>query len=278
MGCGLYAGWCSVASAGGGTLPFLSGSVNRIKAIYKPVTIGWGLDAKNRSPYNYAIGSDYVEANFTCEIFANAYASIGALIKAGVNGTQINVSLASGGGSGVTIPGNGSAYVSSFTLNGNNSRISTVTFNLISTDATTGGGGGATLDFESAGLSEDSNPVSWYNTSFVMGGVASDMVMEWSVTFNNNPQMINVLNGQSEPIAIRLGTSSFTGSVTYLTTSMNKIDDGKTLTIDCGAATLTCPWLVITNDSQPASNPNQVVTRNLSFEGFGSNGNKILSA
>ena len=276
MACSGYIGWQGAASAGG-TLPFISGDIRRVTQLFKPNIIGWSNNPAFRSPYNYAKASSYVEGSFTCEIFGGSYSSIGSLISACVNGTEVNLSLSSGGGSGISIPGDGICYVSSMTLNGSNGGISKVTFNILATDADDGGAGSASLDYESEGITEDNNPIPYYNTSFVMTGVDSDMVMEWSLTFSNNPRMINVLNGESRPITIRLGTTSLTGTVSYLTSSVSAIEDGGTLTVDCGPRTLTCPWIVVTGDSKPSNGQNQIVTRTLSFEGFGSDGQKVLS-
>jgi hypothetical protein len=246
--------------------------------VFKPNIIGWSLNAAHRSPYNYAIGSEYVEGSFTCEIFNGSYSSIGSLISACVNGTEVELSLSSGGGSSISVPGEGVCYVSSMTLNGSNGGIAKATFNILATDSDTGGAVGASLDYESVGTTEDNNPIPYYNTSFVMTDVDSDMVTEWSLTFSNNPKMINVLNGDSRPIAIRLGTTSLTGTVNYLTSSVSPIENGGTLSVDCGPRTLTCPHIVIVSDSKPSAGASQLVTRCLSFEGFGSDGQKVLSA
>lgn len=279
MACSGLVGWKGAASTNGGTLPFVNGNLYRCSNLFKPTLIGYG-NAAQRSPYNYVKAQEYVEGSFTCELFGAGYASIGSLISACVNGTSVSLSFASGGGDSISVPGEGLCYISNMTLNGNNKGISKVTFSIIATDEDSGGGDSATLFYETPGVTEDQNPVPWYFTSFSLSGAGdsiSDSVIEWSLTFSNNPELIFALNGSPNPVTIRLGTTSLNGTVSYLTDDNAKLTDGGSLTIDCGPRTLTCPYIVITNDSKPSNSANDIVVRTLTFEGFGSEGNKVLS-
>lgn len=284
MSCNSSVAWKGILKVNGNSLPFLSGDISNVTEVFQPQLIGWSNDAADRSPYNYALSKKYVQGTISSEVFSSGpYAtSFTDLVKAAVKGTQVQLDFSPSGGTSFSLPDVGKCYVSSMELHGNNQGLVTGSFGIISSDADIDSGGTSSLQDEPVQDTDDSNPVPWYYSSFHISSSSSisNNITEWSISMNNNPDMIFGLDGDTgvAPVDIRLGTFGITGSFNYYNSSGSypELVNGTTGTLDIGPITLKFPYLVFNNGGVPNQGGDSLVVAVVSFIGFGDSDNPAI--
>ncbi len=277
-----YAGSLKVNSA---SLPYLNCAVNRIMQVNKPVLIGWGIDSKYRSPYNYNIAQSFIKGQFSTEVFNSGSqgTAFTNLVRAAIEGTEVDIDFSPGGGSGISVPKDGKCYIDSMTVQGSSAGIITASFSFCAADAESNSSGSSSNSFESAGLTDDRNPVPWYYANISMQSSGDDSqinnsAVSFSVTLANPADIIFALNGLTTPVDIRLGTMQVAGSIGYFSSDadFNDLENGANLSIDVGPVNIKMPHLVFTNTGETNSGRNDPIVRNISFESFGFESQKAI--
>jgi hypothetical protein len=295
------ANWKGFLKVGGYTLPYNSCSVNVLSEFINGQPISAPISAYARSLKTYSVGKKHVESSIQFDVFAtggygNACQSLlkGVLSNCGTisgEGGTGSLIFCPSGGSNFTVPGpSGKAVVSSLTIKGNNKGLVQASVNLLATSVGDGTGGSADLQFETAGLVEDSSPLPWYNSSFAVSGAGDDSLMsnyliDWELTINNNAELIygfcnsDDLSDITLARDIRLGLLDVEGSFKYYSPTgiyTPELRNGASIIIDLVFFTFTMPHVVFRNDGIPSSSGDALVVRNVQYKAYASEGSAAI--
>ena len=285
-------------------LPYLSADIQKVTELYISKAIHGGGNANTNpvfnSEINFAIGRLMVEGTVSVEVFggtgnyATAFTNIlnraiptATDMSTVCNGFDSNCQLifSPGGGSEVVLPASSPSttkcLVNSLELRGNPGGNVQASFKLISAGAdynnsNTNKPAASDLAFETAGTTDDSNPVPYYASNFTVTGSGetglSARITDWNLTVNNNCTPIFVFNGTNYAVDIILGMREVTGSFSYYSdtgTFVETLTHGATCTITFGSTTLNMPFLAFErNPSPPSPGPNAPTIRTINFRGM----------
>lgn len=295
MSCSGSIGWRGYAKVSGNTLPFTRAQVQTKREII--ISDPLMVDSKGsnfRFDHNYTLGKELTEANISTEVYSSGgyKAAFLALLNLAI-GTSKGCNRLTGGGSSsleispnggtlITLPGSsGKALVTGFSIRGNAGGIIDANFNVVSTSNSTGAASStADLQFETAGTTEDSNPVPYYATSVVVGGSGQDSIVnanitDWNINVSSDATPIYGFCDNSSsrvPVNLRAGRIRVQGSFTYYAPAglyVSTLADGASVAIDVVATTLTMPNVVF--ESAPITNngANSPVFRTVNFRALG---------
>lgn len=295
-----YLGYLKVCS---GILPYLNADLTRIVEIIPSNSIhGGGVGNTNpvfRSQHNFSIGRRTTEGSVTVEVFggsgnyATAFSNFlqRAIPTASDQSTVCNgfdssckLIFSPGGGYEISLPGTGAAQgkalISQFDLRGNPGGNVEATARIVSAGddyngASANAPAASALAFETAGASDDSNPVPYYASNFTVTGSGesnlADRIMDWSISVNNNANPIFTFNGESFAQDILLGMQEVTGTFSYYAADgvfVEQLTHGATLTITFGSITINCPFIAFGPSPIPSPGPNAPTVRNVQFRAF----------
>lgn len=190
-----------------------------------------------------------------------------------------------GGGSEIVMPstsaGTPRALIASMELRGNNGGVAQSTFRIISSGAdynstNANKPSAAALQFETAGSTDDSNPVPYWATNFSVtgsgeSGTLADQIMDWSISVNNNVTPIFTFNGEQFAQSAILGMMQVSGSFSYYSPSgtfVENLTNGAVITITVGSTTITVPFVGWGRCPIPGGSANSPVVRNCEWMGF----------
>jgi len=226
MACTGGVGWTGYIKVGSYVLPFLNADLVKVVEINPSESvIGGGYTNLIASPsnpvwrdyINFAIGKETVEGSIATEVFGGSgnYAlAFKEMLRRTIgndsdNGNDMSyvcdgfsdstqLLFSPAGGSEIVLPETGKkALITEMSINGNNGGNVGATFRILSAGAswntppsvstpTTGD-----LSFETAGLTDDSNPIPWYASNFTLSASAgetfdvTDYIMDYSISISN---------------------------------------------------------------------------------------------
>jgi hypothetical protein len=289
--------WQGFVKIGSNTLPYTSADIAEKRNVIASENLYGGSNSLYRSYKNISSTKSIVEGSLACEIFATGgYASaLNSLISAAIDSDVCDgfdgdsaILFSPAGGSAIKVPGtDGKCVVNSMSLRGNNGGISSASFNIISTNYEWLSDGTASLQFETAGSTNDENPAPWYETSFSVAGtddssLINTLLSEWEITVNNNFVPTYTLCGIDEdngPTFLRPGKMDVIGSFSYFSPTgvfADSLTNGASFVLDIGVRTLRSPYMFFLTAPTPVSSSNQIVVRNVSFRCFSDGSNPSL--
>ncbi len=308
MACSGSSGYMGYLRACGAVLPYLSADLTKVTEILMSESIHGGgvgnVDPVFNSEINFSIGRVIAEGSVTAEVFggsgnyATAFrnmleraiptATSMADVCDGFN-TGCKLVFSPGGGSEISLPGTvgatAKALISSMELRGNPGGNVQSTFSIVSAGAdysvvATAAPVVSDLAFESAGLSDDSNPVPYYASDFTVTGSGesslSDRIMDWNITVNNNPTPIYTFNGTNTAIDIILGMRQVSGTFSYYAPDgqfVENLTHGATCTITFGSTTIHLPFMVFDRSPIPSPGANAPCVRQVNFRSVAAGAN-----
>jgi hypothetical protein len=286
-------------------MPYLSADLTKKTAILESQGIHGGGQAGTsqvfRSTTNAAIGQSITNGSVTTEVYggsgayANAFkdllnrsiGSAGSSDSSDIcNGyyTAQPLIFCPGGLYEIVTPStgssNGKAVVASLDLRGNPGDVVQSTFNIISAGAdvnnlNTNAPTTSNLAFETAGLTDDSNPVPYYASNFTVTGSGesniTNQIMDWNISINNNAVPIFAFNGLNYPVDILIGMMKVSGSFKYYSptgTFVETLTHGASITITFGTVTINLPFVMFGEQPIPSPGPNNPVVRTVNFIGL----------
>ncbi len=296
-------GWRGFLRLGttGPVLPYLNADLTENIEVNPSQSIhGGGVGTVNgifHSEHNFAIGRATFEGTINGEVFGgtgNYGAAFRGLLERGVGASSGDTSLrdegfdaatplifSPGGGFQFKFPDSGlsvgKAVVNTFAINGNNGGNVQYTTNIMSSGAdfdtsAVNAPNVADFAFETAGLTDDSNPLPYYATNFNITATGesdlSDRVTDYNVNINNNSTPIFTFNGNNFAVDILQGMSEITGTFSYYSpdgTFVRNLIHGGVLTIDLGTFTLRSPFVAFGPYPVPSPGPNDPTVRNVTF-------------
>lgn len=298
--CSMSVGWQGYLQLGSGlTLPYTKGSLSNNTEIQKSTPLTVDSSAVNSSIYNYSVGKTLGKGSFNLEVFQSGTYGLAFKTLLGYalrsNGCSVFGS-GSGGGVGIIFSPNGAqditlskAVIDSFTLNGNPESNVGASFGLTGSklSAVTPESSQASLQFETATLVDDGNPLPWYSSSFTVLGTPDDgliaaHLMDWNISVSSQVTPIYTFcdSSSTDSTDFRLGPLTVTGDFSYynpLGIFSRAPIRGASVTINLQVCTITLPYIVSTNDDEPCDGMNAKVLRKVAFEGLGSNGSASIS-
>lgn len=304
MSCDFSAGYQGYLLVCSHVLPFLTADIVKVTEILPSAGIhGGGVSSTNpifRSPQNFALGRIIAEGSVSTEIYAGTgnYATAWLdMLKRSIPSISDDTNVCTGfdsscklifspgGGSEIVMPstsaGTPRALIASMELRGNNGGVAQSTFRIISSGAdynTTNANkpSVSALQFETAGSTDDSNPVPYWATNFsVTGsgetGTLADQIMDWNISVNNNVTPIFTFNGEQFAQSAVLGMMQVTGSFQYYSPTgqfVENLTNGAVITITVGSTTITIPFVGFGRCPVPSPGINSPTVRNCEFLGF----------
>jgi hypothetical protein len=292
-------------------LPFLTADIVKVVEINPSESvIGGGYGSVSSAPVNpvwrdyinFAIGKETVEGTISTEIFGgtgNYNSAFKEMLRRSIGDSSANSNdmtyvcngfsdsckliFSPGGGSEISLPATGrKALISEMTINGNNGGNVGCSFKILSAGASWNTPPAVTspstgdLSFETAGLTDDSNPIPWYASNFTLTNAGetfdiSDYVLDYSITVSNQATPLYFFNGINFPGDIFLGKRKVSGSFTYWSPNgqfAEFLTHGASITVTFGDITLTIPFCAFSRGPVPNQGPNKEVSRNQEFQGF----------
>lgn len=308
MSCSGSAGYQGYLLTCGRVLPYLTSDLTKVKEILPSQSIhGGGVSQTNpifRSPHNFAQGRIIVEGSVSTEIFGGtgnyATAWLDMFKRAVPSQTDdsfvcdgfdsaCRLIFSPGGGSEIVVPAaaaaQGKALIASVELRGNNGGVVQSTFRIIGAGADYNNSNSnkpsaSALQFETAGSSDDSNPIPYWASNFSPtgtgeSGTLADRITDWNLTISNNPVPIYTFNGEQFPQDIILGMQQVSGSFSYYSADGTFVEDlthGAVITITFGTITVTVPFVGFGRCPIPSPGPNNPTIRTVEFLGFAKSG------
>lgn len=302
--CQSSVGYRGYARLCGLVLPYLRADLTeRIEIIPSASIHGGGVGASQspifRSQHNFSIGKKITDGSLTVEVFGGTgnYASaFTELLKRAIPTSSSDADVCGGfdtvcplifspgGGTELVLPSSDAAQavalITNFEMRGNPGGNVECTARVISSGNdfnTTGANQPSVSDlaFETAGFTDDSNPVPFYASSFTVTGSGetglTDRIMDWGITVNNNCTPIYTFNGENFPQNIALGMMEVTGTFSYYSSDgafVERLTHGATLSISFGSHTLHVPFMAFGPSPIPSPGPNAPTVRNVEFRGF----------
>jgi len=296
-----WRGYMRVGGTAGPVLPYLSADLSESTEVNPSASIhGGGVgssDGVYHSEHNFAIGRATYEGTVNGEVFGgitgNYAAAFLALIQRAIGASSGDTSMRDDGFGSTTqlifSPGGGFQFkfpkassvgkcvINSFSLNGNNGGNVQYSAGMISSGADyNSNAANAPLvpdfAFETAGLTDDSNPVPYYATNFNIDGTLesdlSDRVTDWNIAVANNSAPIFTFNGDNFAVDVLQGMMVVTGSFSYyspLGTFVQYMTHGGAMTISLGNITLNSPFVAFGPYPVPSPGPNDPTVRNVTF-------------
>lgn len=296
-----WRGFMRVAGASGYVLPYLNADLTESIEVIPSASIHGGgvgtVDGIYHSEHNFAIGRATYEGTVNGEVYGGSgnYAlAFTELLKRAIGASSTDTSLRDAGFGPLTqlvfCPGGGFQFkfpdsglsvgkcvINSFSINGNNGGNIQYAAGMMSSGAnfdTTAVNAPSVSDFafETAGLTDDSNPVPYYASNFDITNTGetnlSDRVTAWSLAVANNSAPIFTFNGTNYAVDILQGMMVVTGSFSYYSpdgTFVRNMTHGGVLTADFGTATLSSPFVAFGPYPVPSPGPNDPTVRNVTF-------------
>ncbi len=311
MSCSGSSGYQGYLLACSKVLPYLNADLVKVQEIIPSASIhGGGVENVNpifRSEHNFALGRITVEGSVTTEVFGGTgnYAQAWLEMFKRAVPTQTDQSnicdgfnstckliFSPGGGSEIVVPSTsaaqGKALVASCELRGNPGGIVQSTFRIVGAGAdynntNTNKPSAASLQFETAGSTDDSNPIPYWASNFTCTGSGesnlADRIMDWNVSINNNPTPIFTFNGEQFAQDILLGMMQVSGSFTYYSADgafVESLAHGAVITITFGSVTVTLPFVAFGASPIPSPGPNAPTVRNVSFTAYAKSGSPSI--
>lgn len=298
-------GWRGFMRVGtsGNVLPYLSADLTENIEINPSASIhGGGVGTVNGvfpSEHNFAIGRATYEGSVNGEVFGGSgpyAAGFLSLLQRAIGASSADISLRDDGFNAATqlvfSPGGGGEYlfpdaslsvgkavISSFTINGNNGGNVNYTATIMSSGAdfnasVANAPGVSNFSFETAGLTDDSNPLPYYASNFTIASGTgetdiTDRITDYTINVNNNSTPIFTFNGNNFAVDILQGMFEVTGSFSYYMPDgsfVRNLAHGVRLTITLGSSLqITAPFLAFGPYPVPSPGPNDPTQRNVTF-------------
>lgn len=287
-------------------LPYLTADITEVTEILPSASIHGGgggvVNPVYRDQHNFAIGRKIVEGSVSCEVFGgtgNYAVAFGHMLDRAIgadstdmtdvcNGFDLTCKLifSPAGGHEILLPSASAAQpkalIQSLELRGNNGGVVQATFRVISAGAdynatAVSAPASSQLAFETAGSSDDNNPIPYYASNFTVVGSGEtglstgEVITDWNISINNNISPYYTFNGENFPQDIILGQRVVTGSFSYYRPDgifLRNFTHGASITVTFGSLTLTIPFAAFGRSPIPATGPNAVVTRQVEFSGY----------